>query len=299
MPAELPGRRGRHRAGIDREEIAPGRQHVGPAAASARRSGRARRRRPSRPAQQRRDFGRAAGGHRRRKHAARSSRARRAVRVPRAGSAALARDQPQRQHLQPLDRVARGAPARPLTRSPEASRPRASVQLRGSPGPAVQRVEAELRDQSASGAEIEIDGDRPHTRPRRRAAARGERHQQLGRAARRRALCPKTCRPSRICSSFSSHRWPSSLRRARRRRRRRAMPQSRSMPGAAARSRISARERRDAARIAARGLVILVDQPLELGLRAVALGAGQRRGQMIDDHRRGAPLRLAALARDR
>src|SRR4029079_8611268 len=33
MPTELPRRRGRHRAGIDRKEIAPGRQHFRTAAA--------------------------------------------------------------------------------------------------------------------------------------------------------------------------------------------------------------------------------------------------------------------------
>ena len=55
-------------------------------------------------------------------------------------------------------------------------------------------------------------------------------------------------------------------------------------------------ERGDAARIAARGLVIFVDQPLQLGRRAVAAGAGQRRGQVVDDHRLGAPLGLGALA---
>jgi hypothetical protein len=36
--SELPGRLGRHRARVDREEIAAGRQHLGPAA--ARRTGR-------------------------------------------------------------------------------------------------------------------------------------------------------------------------------------------------------------------------------------------------------------------
>ena len=58
-------------------------------------------------------------------------------------------------------------------------------------------------------------------------------------------------------------------------------------------------ERRDAALIALRRLVILVDQPLELGLRPVAAGAGQRRGQMIDDDRLRPPLGLACPRRDR
>ena len=55
-------------------------------------------------------------------------------------------------------------------------------------------------------------------------------------------------------------------------------------------------ERRHPTRIAAQRVVIFVDQPLELGLRAVAAGAGQRRGQMVDDDRLGAALGLRALA---
>ena len=47
------------------------------------------------------------------------------------------------------------------------------------------------------------------------------------------------------------------------------------------------------------GLVVLVDQALELGQRTVGLGAGQGRRQMVDDYRGRAPLRLRALARDR
>ncbi len=56
------------------------------------------------------------------------------------------------------------------------------------------------------------------------------------------------------------------------------------------------RERLEAARIAARGREIFVDQALELGDAAIALGARQRRRQMIDDDGLGAPLRLGALA---
>ena len=51
-----------------------------------------------------------------------------------------------------------------------------------------------------------------------------------------------------------------------------------------------------AARVEAGRLVILVDQRLQLGELAPALGPGQRRGQMVDDHRGGAPLGLGALA---
>ena len=69
MPAELPGRRGRHRAGIDRIEIAPGRQHLGPAA--ARRAARARAARSGRraPARMPAISAVAAGGDRGAQHA--------------------------------------------------------------------------------------------------------------------------------------------------------------------------------------------------------------------------------------
>ena len=53
----------------------------------------------------------------------------------------------------------------------------------------------------------------------------------------------------------------------------------------------------DAPRVDAGRLVIFVDQTLQLGQRPVGFGAGQRRRQMIDDHRGRAPLGLAALAR--
>ena len=45
------------------------------------------------------------------------------------------------------------------------------------------------------------------------------------------------------------------------------------------------------------GLVIFINQPFEIGERAIGLGTCERRGQMIDNHRRGAPLGLRALAR--
>ena len=108
FPAELPGRLGRHRAGIDRIEIAAGRQHLG--AASARRAGRARQHQaPVEPGEQPGDFGRAAARHGRAQmpldpveHGAGP--------LPAGVGRNLARDQAQRQRLQPLDRVAGSAP---------------------------------------------------------------------------------------------------------------------------------------------------------------------------------------------
>ena len=55
-------------------------------------------------------------------------------------------------------------------------------------------------------------------------------------------------------------------------------------------------ERRDTARVTAQRVVIFVDQPLELGLRAIAAGAGQGRGQMVDDDGLRPPLGLRPLA---
>ena len=53
---------------------------------------------------------------------------------------------------------------------------------------------------------------------------------------------------------------------------------------------------RASARIDRGGVEELVHQPLQLLQRAVAAGAGERRRQVIDDHRSAAPLGLAALA---
>ena len=43
--------------------------------------------------------------------------------------------------------------------------------------------------------------------------------------------------------------------------------------------------------------VVLIRQQFEIAQRAVGFGAGQRRHQVIDDHRLGSPLGLGALAR--
>ena len=64
FPAELPGRLRRHGAGVDRIEIAPGRQYLRPAA--ARRAGRpGRNKTPVEPGKEAGDFGSAACRHRR------------------------------------------------------------------------------------------------------------------------------------------------------------------------------------------------------------------------------------------
>jgi hypothetical protein len=51
------------------------------------------------------------------------------------------------------------------------------------------------------------------------------------------------------------------------------------------------------ARIEQLRFVVLVGQQLQIAQRAVGFGAGQRRHQVVDDHRLGAALGLGALAR--
>ncbi len=57
------------------------------------------------------------------------------------------------------------------------------------------------------------------------------------------------------------------------------------------------RKHPDTPPIAKGGLVIFVDQPLQLRKETVTAGAGQRRRQMVDDDRLSPPLCLRALAR--
>ena len=52
-----------------------------------------------------------------------------------------------------------------------------------------------------------------------------------------------------------------------------------------------------AARVEQLRLVIFIGQQFQITQRAVGFGAGQRRHQVVDDHRLGAPLGLCALAR--
>ena len=54
---------------------------------------------------------------------------------------------------------------------------------------------------------------------------------------------------------------------------------------------------REPPRVHPRRLVVFVDEALEVGERAVGLGAGKGRGQVVDDDRLRAPLRLRAFAR--
>ena len=106
------------------------------------------------------------------------------------------------------------------------------------------------------------------------------------RAGRRGSAAP-SARTDGCRAGPDARRWPH---------RRGRCPRSRARPSAALRSRMPPRRCVAGGADRGRRLVILVDQRLELGELAPALGPGQRRGQMIDDHRGGAPLGLGALA---
>ncbi len=94
---------------------------------------------------------------------------------------------------------------------------------------------------------------------------------------------PSTCRPSRICSSLSSQRWRRAWQAALSASSPTAMPRSRSRPTAPALREDLAAQPGGAARVDAGGLVVLVDQALELARagrrsrRASAAASGGRR----------------------
>ena len=67
-------------------------------------------------------------------------------------------------------------------------------------------------------------------------------------------------------------------------------------PGGGGKAQDLAAEMFDPPGIDAGGFVILVHQRLEITQRAVAFGAGERRGEVIDDDRLRAALGLCALA---
>ena len=282
FPTELPGRLGRHRAGVDRIEVAPGRQHLGPAAAR-RAGGAGRHQTPVEPGEQARRF------RPRRMPRPPGAAPARSSRERRGSAASSARRRPRRR------RAARPALSRRSTVSPA---------VRHGPGPASTAGRGPCHGSarsSASGslAEAEIGGQRAQqrgvlrarrrgpggrTRPATRRAAR-PRGSGRRRAARRGSASPSARTESRrACAAPRPVSSPA------------AMPQSPSSPAARARSRIAAASTATPARIAVRGLVIFVDQALELGHRPIAAGAGQRRGQMVDDHRLSAPLGLRSLA---
>ena len=187
----IPGGRRRHGAGVDRVEIAPGRQHVEPAA--GRRAGRAGRRRSGRRGR------RAAPSISRRAAGARARGARSCVDHRRARRGAAVRTAAPRQpairrqcasSFQALDRIAVGAPRR-RRRAPRA--PPVAARSRVAPSLAVERIEARARDRRPGRGSAR---DR-RLAPSPRGSAR-QRDEQIGARALPRATAPKTCRPSRI-----------------------------------------------------------------------------------------------------
>ena len=228
FPAELPGRLGRHRAGVDRIEIAAGRQHLGPAA--ARRAGGAGRHQTAvEPGEQPGDLGLAAARDGRAQIAARSRSSTARVRCQPASAPRLAGDETQGQRLQPLDRVAGVAPWPPAPASTARDAGRAhgsaSVEQRADRSPS-SRSAARARSSEASSAAAPRPG-------RAKATSNASSRSPSG-------LWPNTWSPSRICISLISHSNPSSLRNAVAASSPAAMPQSPSSPADRACSRIAA-----------------------------------------------------------
>ena len=285
LPAEMPGGRGRHGARVDREEVAPGRQHVRTAAGRrAARSG------LDEPAIERAQHGcdfRGTAVNERRAQAMLDLLEHRTGRAPRGCGGAAASDEVARQQLQPLDRIASRTPGFSVTDCNTGGfwpvHGSAIGQSSGSK-PARSRSAASARSSEASPPSPDPRGTLT------RATSRSMSWSPTG-------AWPNTCRPSRICSSFSSHRWLSSLPKA----------ASGVVPGTdpdvpieaepSAQRQDLAAQVRHAPRIQPCCLIVLVDQALELGQWPIGLGAGQGRRQMIDDHRGRAPLRLRAFAR--
>ena len=157
FPAELPGGLGRHGAGVDRIEIAAGRQYLGPAAAR-RAGGPGRHETPVEPGEKPCEFGRAASRDRRAAAAVRSSRERRGSAASSDRDAASPATRRKRQRLQTLDRVARVAP-----------RPRAGERRGTRSGPGLGRGSQAERIL----AETEIVSQRAQQRGVLRARCRG------------------------------------------------------------------------------------------------------------------------------
>jgi hypothetical protein len=201
-PAEAQAAGRRHGAGVDAVEVAAGRQHV--EAAAGRRAGRPRARRSGRR-------GRRAG----RRSRLRRRLQRRAGRPSISPRTAAVRSSGIGPRVRPRRAPAASCSSR-STVSPCAPRvpagPRPSGAGRGAgrlaqPCRRAGRVEPEI---GASALISEASPPLPSPRGRRTSAT------SRSRAARPRAPWPKMCRPSRICSSFSSQRWLSSLASARR-----------------------------------------------------------------------------------
>ena len=171
LPAQLPGRRRRHGAAVDRIEIAAGRQHVGPAAGRRPARARARTRRPSSP----------------RSRPASSSRpqavdGRRAAALERASTAARRRPAPARQPVAARPAAGPAAPAARPCRPRCARRRRARQAPPGAARPGRQVApsgsQSERRDRAASARSSEASPPSPAPRGR-----RSQRHQQVGELA--------------------------------------------------------------------------------------------------------------------
>ena len=160
FPPEMPGRGGRHGPAVHREEVAPGRQHVG--AAAARRAARSRLDEAAIQRPQHRPDLRRTAAFQRRTEATVELREDGAGRGPFRIRAAAAVDQLAGQQFQPLDRIAVAAPGL-VADVLKNRRPRAGPGLRHR---TVQRVEAGKAEIGAQAL-----GAPRHRRPRRSRVA--------------------------------------------------------------------------------------------------------------------------------
>ena len=280
VPAELPRCRGRHRTGIEREEIAPGRQYFRPAAArSAAWTG------LDAPAvetgQHRRNLGRSARGHRR-PQSALDPAEHGAGAMPFRGSGLRTGNETQRQRFQPFDRVAGSAPRR--RSSPSA------VGLGPVHGSAKSSISGSAPSSRSVASTRSSDSSSPPPPRRARAIATSS-------ASRRSPSgCPEHMQPVADLQFLQLAQKPVELLQRRRGLFSGCDAAIAVDPGRSRALQDFGGERRNPSDIALRRLVILVDQPLDLGLRTVAAGAGQGRGQVIDDDGLRPPFRLTALA---
>ncbi len=281
----MPGGRSRHRAAVDRVEVASGRQHVG--AAAGRRAGRPGLDEPAiERLQDSADLGPATLGHRGAKGFPdlvqdRTGRLPGGIRPQNAG------DQGAGQKLQALDRVTAAAPGL-AARSLQDRRPEA---LPGGGHGAIERIEAgklQIRSQRAQERGIAA----------RSCAARHARkgHQQVGQpvAFGRLAELVQAIPDLQLLELAEV---VVELGKGGVRAIARFDADVAVEPEAPAQGQDLAPQVSGAARVDPGRVVVLVDQPLELGKRPVGFRARERRRQMVDDHRGTPPLGLAALAR--
>ena len=279
-PAQLPGGRRRHRAAVDRVEVPPGRQHLGPAA-GRRTTGSGRHAPAVQPGEQARQLVGPAGLNRRAQPPV--DRLEHGTgRGPAGLRRCLARHQSARQELQPLHRVALRAPG-------------AGTRQHGGTGSAPGL--AQYRPERVP-LQLEIGRECPQQRGLAAfaPAARGadQCHQEIGKLPVRRGLA-EDVQPVADLQLLDLAQMVVDAGELVGIVRLDAEIAGQTQGMAALEDPLAQMDQ--SARVECRGFLILVHQCLEGGQLAPALRPGHRRCHVVDDHRIGAPLGLGALAR--